>query len=267
VSQPPSGEANSPYAAPIDVASLDECYYYHTMDVPGHGLVEGEWDLRGGVDTYVGREPVAGKRVLEIGTASGFLCFEMERRGAEVVAYDLAAGDPWDIVPYAQLDLIPIVSGRAAHIARLNKSWWFNHRAFGSSARVVYGSVYEIPMTIGRFDLCTFGAILLHVRDPFRALQRAASLEPNTIVVTELARRRSLRELLDGRAQGRSPLFLPDARNGSPFDAWWSFSPESVSNMLAILGYRTDRIVRHTQLYARRRTPMFTVVARRENQS
>jgi hypothetical protein len=30
-----------PYAAPVAVASIEECYYYHTMEVPGHGVVHG----------------------------------------------------------------------------------------------------------------------------------------------------------------------------------------------------------------------------------
>jgi SAM-dependent methyltransferase len=263
VSQSHSGEPTPPYANPIDVASLSECYYYHTMDVPGYGVVDGEWDLRAGVEDYLGHEPVAGKRVLEIGTASGFLCFEMERRGAEVVAYDLGPGDSWDIVPFERLDLARANEERRDHIGRLNKSWWFNHRAFGSRARMVYGTAYEIPASIGRIDLCTFGAILLHLRDPFLALQRAADLAPATIVVTELAPRRAERRLLESPARRRSPLFLPDARRGEPVDAWWSFSPDALTNMLAVLGYRTDRVVRHAQLYAKHRTPMFTVVARR----
>jgi SAM-dependent methyltransferase len=260
--RPAAGPA-SPYAEPIDVASSRECYYYHTMDVPGHGLVEGEWDLRSGVDDYLGREAVAGKRVLEIGTASGFVCFEMERRGADVVAYDLDPGAPWDIVPYAGLDTAAVIAERGEHIARLNKSWWFNHRAFGSKARVAYGSVYEIPQSIGPFDLCTFGAVLLHLRDPFLALQRALALTPQTVLVTELARRGSFRAPFEGGLRRRSPLFLPDAAKGQPVDAWWSFSPESVSNMLAVLGYRTERVVHHTQRYLNRATPMFAVVARR----
>jgi len=256
-------EPQPPYSAPIDVAEISDCYYYHTMDVPGHGIVTGEWDLRGGVDDYLGHEDVAGKRVLEIGTASGFLCFEMERRGAKVVAYDLSAAQSWDIVPYAALDDSQERALRREHITRLNKSWWFNHRALGSRANVVYGTVYAIPPSIGPIDLCTFGAILLHLRDPFLALQNAAALHPATIVVTELAQRRSPLSLLVGRARRRSPLFLPNAAKGEPRDAWWSFTPESMSNMLAILGYRTERVVRHAQLYANRRTPMFTVVARR----
>ena len=256
-------EPQPPYAAPMGVSDIAECYYYHTMDVPGHGLVTGEWDLRAGVDDYLGHEDVAGKRALEIGTASGFMCFEMERRGAEVVAYDLSSAHAWDVVPYGALDMPQELARRREHIMRLNKSWWFNHRAFGSRANVVYGTVYAIPPSIGPVDLCTFGAILLHVRDPFLALQNAAALRPATIVVTELARRRSPLSVLSRPSGRRSPLFLPNAAKGEPRDAWWSFTPESVSNMLAILGYRTDRVVRHAQLYANRRTPMFTVVARR----
>ncbi len=262
MSEHPPGVAKPPYAAPIAVASPSECYYYHTMDVPGHGLVEGEWDLRGGVDAYLGHEPVAGKRVLEIGTASGFLCFEMERRGADVVAFDLGANDPWDMVPFARADFDATAADRSDHMARINRSWWFNHRAFASNARMVYGTVYEIPASIGRVDMCTFGAVLVHVRDPFLALQRAAALAPATIVVTELAPRRPLR-IFESPARRRSPLFLPDAGTGAPLDAWWSFSPEAMSNMLDVLGYRTERVVRHTPLYRKRPTPMFTVVTRR----
>lgn len=267
MSEPRAGaEPRPPYAAPVRVTDIAECYYYHTMDVPGHGVVAGEWDLRGGVDDYLGHADVAGKRVLEIGTASGFLCFEMERRGGDVVAYDLSPAQSWDVVPYAGLDLAQDVARRREHIARLNNSWWFNHAAFGSRAHVVYGTVYAIPASIGPVDVCTFGAILLHVRDPFLALQNAAALRPATIVVTELAQRdspASALSLLAGPARGRSPLFLPNAAKREPRDAWWSFTPGSISNMLGVLGYRTERVVRHAQLYANRRTPMFTVVARR----
>jgi SAM-dependent methyltransferase len=254
----------APYAAPIPVASIAECHYYHTMDVPGEGLVRGEWDLREGVDAYLGRESVAGKRVLEIGTASGFLCFEMERRGADVVGYDLSSADAWDVVPYAGLDAGESERERREHIARMNKSWWWNHRAFGSRAHVVYGSVYAVPRSIGPIDVCTFGAVLLHLRDPFLALRTALALEPETAIVTELRppRRAMLRDWLDPR----SPRFLPNAEARAPRDAWWSFTPHALGNMLAILGYRTERVVRHAQCYRGRPVAMFTIVARRAAQ-
>jgi hypothetical protein len=242
---------------------LEDCYFYHTMDVPGAGLMTGEWDLRNGVDAYLGHESVAGKRVLELGTASGFLCFEMERRGASVIAYDLDPTGSWDIVPFAALDTPGITAGRAEHIAKINNSWRFCHAAFGSKARAVYGSVYAIPADLAPVDVCTFGAILTHLREPLRALESAAALRPQTIIVTEVERQRRFPLVPERRSVKRSPLFLPNAARSAPIESWWSFSPESVTNLLGIVGYRTNRIVQHTQPYRGTPTKMFTIVATR----
>ena len=62
--------------------------------------MNGDWDLRRGVDDYLGKVVFAGKRVLEIGPASGFLTFEMEKRGAEVTSVEVTAEHGWDFVPY-----------------------------------------------------------------------------------------------------------------------------------------------------------------------
>ena len=70
------------YAAPRTVTDLNDCNFYHTMDVPGVGRVTGEWDLRAGAREYLGGVPFAGKRVFEMGLASGFLSFFMKREGA-----------------------------------------------------------------------------------------------------------------------------------------------------------------------------------------
>jgi len=72
----------STFAASAYSASFD---FYHTMDLPTHGTVHGQWDLRGREASYLGNIFLQGKRVLEIGTASGHLCTTMERMGAEVV--------------------------------------------------------------------------------------------------------------------------------------------------------------------------------------
>ena len=64
---------------------------------------------------------------------------------------------------------------RKAIIKRLNNAFWLCHKAYNSKAKVVYGTVYEIPEEIGMVDISTFGSILLHVRDPFLALQNALS--------------------------------------------------------------------------------------------
>jgi 2-polyprenyl-3-methyl-5-hydroxy-6-metoxy-1,4-benzoquinol methylase len=71
------------------------------MSVPNYGEIAGQWDLRGCEHQYLGDVAFAGKRVLEVGTASGHLCFWMERQGADVVAFDLDETKDWDLVPFA----------------------------------------------------------------------------------------------------------------------------------------------------------------------
>ena len=91
------------WVEPRIIDDMNECYFYHTMDIPGHGLVKGNWDLRGKESEYLGHVDFQGKRVLEIGTASGHLCFSMEKMGAEVVAYDLSPKQDWDFVPLLRI--------------------------------------------------------------------------------------------------------------------------------------------------------------------
>ena len=182
-------ECTDTYARPRSVVQASDCLFYHTMDIAGLGTFEGDWDLRPGVDAYLGHVDFDGKRVLEIGPASGFLSFAMEARGAEVVAYDLAEGEHWDVVPYAALDIERARTERNDNIRRVQNAFWLAHRSVGSSARVAYGTVYEVPDWIGPVDIAVFGAVLLHVRDPFLALQRALRLTRETVIVTDVLSR------------------------------------------------------------------------------
>ena len=104
-----------PYAPSRLVENLRTCYFYHTMDLPGLGVVAGEWDLRPGLTAYLGGLSFAGKRVLEIGPASGFVGFMLERQGAEVVGFDLAADGTPDLVPYGPACTISAQSVRQFH--------------------------------------------------------------------------------------------------------------------------------------------------------
>src|SRR5919202_1387108 len=136
----------SVYSDPRIVDRIDDCFFYHSMDLPQHGLVTGEWDLSRGIDRYLGHVDFRGKRVLDIGTASGFLAFWMERQGAEVIGFDLSENyPPMDLVPFGG-DIDPEQSASwRAHIHKLNNSFWFTHSLLRSKVRMVYGSVYDIP--------------------------------------------------------------------------------------------------------------------------
>ncbi|KAA3655803.1 MAG: methyltransferase domain-containing protein [Chloroflexi bacterium] len=254
------------WAEPRKVISIDDCDFYHTMDIPNYGTVRGDWDLRGKETAYLGNTSFDGKRVLEIGTASGHLCFTMEKMGANVVAYDLSDEQDWDIVPYASYDYEQHISARKAHIRRLNNGFWFAHSANKSQARVVYGSVYTTPENIGQFDICTFGSILLHLRDPFLALQRVTAHVRETVIVTDIAsgfmgRMLTMAESLSGI---RLIAFVPNARKLKPFETWWRLSPGLVCEFLQILGFAHTTISFHRQLYQNKELQLFTVVGQRK---
>jgi len=253
------------WAEPRTITDIDDCYFYHTMDIPNHGLVRGEWDLRGRESEYLGHTRLAGKRVLEIGTASGHLCFSMEQMGASVVAYDLSEHQDWDIVPYAGHDFRQHIAERRAHIRKLNNGFWFTHRARGSAARVVYGSVYEIPDDIGEFDVCTFGSILLHLRDPFLALQRVTSHVLESVIVTDVVwgLRGTVLSLAERLTGVRLVRFVPNASRREPLETWWNLSPGVVAEYLGILGFPHTRTTRHRQVFKGREIQLYTVVGRR----
>lgn len=58
-----------------DVTSTEACDFYHVVDLPDGMTTRGQWDFRKTTDLYLGNVDFAGKRVIEIGPASGFLSF------------------------------------------------------------------------------------------------------------------------------------------------------------------------------------------------
>lgn len=258
------------WAEPKPVASIDDCYFYHTMDIPGHGTVTGEWDLRGREAAYLGNVDLKGKRVLEVGTASGHLCFAIERMGADVVGYDLSEKQDWDVVPYHALDVGRYLAERREHIRKLNNGWWLAHRANQSKAKVVYGTVYDVPADMGKFDVCTFGSILLHLRDPFLAMQRLTAHVTDTVIVTDVTSRPGLPalvynvlNLIEAVTGIRLMRFMPNGERKSPLDTWWVLTPSTIIEFLRVLGFPATTVTYSSHLHDGKEIRLFTVVGRR----
>lgn len=251
------------YEEPRQISNISDCVFYHSMYLPNVGLIHGQWDLRNKEAEYLGHIDLQGKSVLEIGTASGHLCFFMERQGASVVAFDLSEKYSWDIVPYAANDLGQITTERAGHVHQLNNSFWFAHAAVHSRAKVVYGSVYDIPEDIGLYDISTLGSILLHIRDPFLVLQQVASHVTGTIVVTDVRLPWKDEVLSLFRKQ---PLlnFLPDVSTPKQCHTWWQLSPGLIARFLKILGFGHITLSYHNQLHNDREVGLYTIVASRK---
>jgi hypothetical protein len=262
--------------SPKPVANLEDCYFYHAIELPGYGVIDGDWDFRETADQYLGNVAVAGKRVLELGPANGFFTCHMERAGATVVSYDLSDNDEWDVVPFAGQDYAGWLAARRAAMRRLNKGWWLTHDACNLQARLVNGTIYTLPAELGSFDVATACAILLHLRDPFLALQRVCERTRETVVVTELVPFRDSREFWTGTettvpaaiaadTSGAEMIFQPNRiTEPDDFGTWWHLTPQLVRQFLAVLGFEDTTTTFHVQRHRREYNHLFhTTVAHR----
>lgn len=180
--------------------------WYHTMEVAPGVVTPGWFDLRPIVDLLPWPD-VRGKRCLDVGTYDGFLAFELERRGAaEVIATDIGDHTEWDWPPGT--------GGKAGELAALagpevGAGFRTAKRLLGSAVERVEISVYELtPERVGTFDVVVCGSLLLHLRDPLRALEAIRgvcrgwlmSAEEIRLSLTLLHRRASL-ATLDGSGE------------------------------------------------------------------
>jgi tRNA (mo5U34)-methyltransferase len=143
--------------------------WYHTMELAPGVVTQGWFDLR----PIFERMPwpdVRGKRCLDVGPYDGFLSFELERRGAaEVVAADIPDHAEWDW---------PVrMRERAAELGavagpEVGAGFRLARELLESDVERVEVSAYDLsPERVGRFDVVVCGSLLLHLRDPVRALE------------------------------------------------------------------------------------------------
>jgi tRNA (mo5U34)-methyltransferase len=161
---------NAEEAPSLEAAIAARGFWYHTMELAPGVVTPGWFDLRPIVDRMPWPD-VRGLRCLDIGPYDGFLAFEMERRGAsEVVAADIADPAGWDW-PLAMRERGPReLAARAGD--HPGGGFEIAKSALGSSVERVEVSVYELSeQTVGSFDVVTCGSLLLHLRDPIRALE------------------------------------------------------------------------------------------------
>jgi tRNA (mo5U34)-methyltransferase len=126
--------------------------WWHSFELPDGTRIDGVNAISGlqqRISKFPIPEDLRGKRVLDIGAWDGWFSFEMERRGAEVLAID-----NWD-------------NPRFHEVRGLLKS------------RVEYRQmdVYDLtPKTVGRFDIVLFMGVLYHLKHPLLALERVCAL-------------------------------------------------------------------------------------------
>lgn len=244
----------------------EDCRFYHSIDLPGGEPIDGPWDLRGREQLYLGNVSLAGKRVLEMGPASGYLSFWMEHQGAEVVGMDCGFDRSIDLLPVPTLhaDTRRLRSDHGRMVGAFQHAFWYCHQRLQSKVKMVYGDVYDLPGDLGEFDVATFGAILLHMRSPISALEQAARRTRKTIVVTE--------SWTGGEGSMMENIMRPFPMGvEGRWVIWWEVSAGAVVSMLEVLGFTDTTVITHTQRHqhghdesaAYVETPMFTVVGER----
>jgi tRNA (mo5U34)-methyltransferase len=153
-------------------------FWYHTIDLAPGLTTPGLFDLRQVVDRLPWPD-LQGKRCIDVGTYDGFFAFELERRGAaEVVAVDVPAKALYDW----PADVRP---GMASYSAADRPLWDVpNNRGFQVAAEIIGSnvawkpvSIYDLdPAELGTFDVVVCSSLLLHLRDPIRALEAVRSV-------------------------------------------------------------------------------------------
>lgn len=152
---------------------VDEREWYHTIELRSGVETPGWFDLRAVAPTLPWPD-LHGRRCLDVGTFDGFWAREMAARGAqEVLAIDILDPQRWDW-PYGSDSAI--VDALAAR-KRKGDGFEFVNQVLGQPVERRELSVYDLdPSDVGDFDLVYVGSLLLHLRDPVRALERVRSI-------------------------------------------------------------------------------------------
>ncbi len=212
-----------------DRASVRRQPWYHSITLPDGTVTDGAFDHRGLVAFYGIPPDLHGSRVLDVATADGFWAFEFERRGGEVTALDLDSTDQQDLPPRVR-----DYAREAKLTDSLADGFQLAHRLLGSQVRRVSGSVYDLdPDKLGCFELVHAGDLLLHLRDPVRALQQIRGVTGGFALLSDV-----FDPSLDGSAQGPGLIRYLGASA-----CWWTPSLTALAQMVADAGFRDVEVV------------------------
>ncbi len=219
----------SPHAA--SVAPAPAINWFHSHAFPDGEVTRGEKPievLRKEAEV-VFRHGVAGKSVLDIGAWDGWFSFEAERRGAaRVLAADhfCWSGEGW---------------GTKAGFDHA-------HARYGSKVETRDMNVQDMSAADpGVFDTVLFLGVLYHLKDPLAALEHAASVTGETLVVETVTAFDPFPWKLAGYFEG-------DEYNGDPTN-FWAPNRRCLEAMLRDVGFKRVETVRNPNIVPHWRNP------------
>jgi tRNA (mo5U34)-methyltransferase len=191
---------------------LSETGWWHSFELPDGTVIAGVNTLEA-QKARIARFPIPadlnGKRVLDIGAWDGWFTFEMERRGAEVVAIDR-----WDNPRFREM-----------------------HDALGSRAEYRRANVYDLsPAKLGQFDIVLFLGVLYHLKHPLLALERVCSVTKDFAAVESFALTDRFLPGMHVEEHALLQFFERDGFGGQ-FDNWFAPTPQCLLQMCRTAGF------------------------------
>lgn len=141
------------------VERIEQGAWYHSIELRDGSIIPGlikVEDQRARFDAFRIPSDLRGARVLDIGAATGWCSFELERRGADVVAVDCVEYEDFRVA----------------------------HQLLGSRVDYRILDMEEMtPERLGVFDSVLFFGVLYHLRHPLLGLERICALTRDTAFV------------------------------------------------------------------------------------
>ncbi len=165
--------------------------WYHSIELPSGEVIQGHQSLehqRLRLRQFPIPENLRGKRVLDIGAWDGWFSFEMEKRGASVVAVDATYNEK-------------LLQAR---------DW------LGSKIEYRVADVCDLRAAdVGTFDIVLFLGVLYHLKHPLLAIERVCALSRDLVCVESQV-------MHDGFDPASVPVmeFYETNELGGQFDNW-----------------------------------------------
>jgi hypothetical protein len=245
-------------AEPWQMPNVTECQFYHCMDFPDGETVTGPWDIRGQFEQYIGNYPIAGKSVLDAGTASGFLAFSAEHAKATVTTLELKSVAELSLLPfqrhtYFQGDRAAWEDAVDADWKNIKNSFWYAWHKYKSSVEMIYVPLREVKYWDRKFDVVTAGAILEHLSDPVTAIGDLSRLAKEAVIIAFTP------------VSEESDLLMRTANDWSNVEhyyTWWIISLGLYKRVFDNLGFDIELLPAHAK-HNGIRTSRHTIIARR----
>ena len=187
--------------------------WYHSIELPGGEVIQGLQSVEL-LTTRLSQFPVPadlrGKRVLDIGAWDGWFSFEMERRGAQVVALD----------------------------ATRNPKLLLARDLLGSKIEYVNADISRISAKeLGHFDIVLFMGVLYHLKHPLLALENVCEMTDELACLESYV-------IDDGRDLSAPPIleFYEGTELRGQFDNWCGPNTSCLLAMARAAGFASVKL-------------------------